>query len=162
MSTPKTPYSPAAAASNSMTGMARYTVGLNNVGSYQVSSIPFITGSSGSAGDNKNLNAGAEKQFTFPFVTKALTVINTDGDTSTGGPIRVHFNSTASSDRVINGMHYVSLNSTDDSVTLNVKCKEVWISSTSAGAARSFTIIADLTQIPSSRMFTLTGSGLTD
>ena len=75
-------------------GPATYSVGLNNVGSYQVAGTPYITGST-------TLGAGHETSFAFPMVTKTITVINRSAE-----DIRVHFNSTGSG-RVVDGNHFV-------------------------------------------------------
>ena len=134
-------------------------VGLNNVGSYQVSGVPWITGSN-------NLAAGIQHQIHFPRVAKRVTVIAQDVASQ---EIRVHFNSTGSADAsgsidVVNGRHYVALASDGASIELAVKCREVYIStnSTAGDGARTYTVIAELTQIPYSRMYDLTGSGLTE
>ena len=127
-----------------------YTAGLNNVGSYQVSGIPYITGST-------SLAPGHEDTITFPYVARSVTVINHTSDL-----IRVHFNSTSSAGRVVAGLHFVELDSDEDSYTFNVKAKEIYISAPSSnGGNASFTIVAELTQIPVARMYALTGSGLT-
>jgi hypothetical protein len=134
----------------------RYNVGLNNVGSYQVSAVPWITGSSVLAADGEHVHH-------FPRVAKTVTLIaNTVGSTS----IRLHFNSvngstSSGSADVITGRHFVALTAAKDSITLAVKCKEVYISTPSGGSASDYTLIAELTQIPSKRMYPLTGSGLT-
>ena len=67
--------------------MAIYTgtkgyVGLRNVGSYQVSGTPWITGSA-------NLDTAKVHMVEFPHVSKSFTVINTN----TTGSFRVHFQS---------------------------------------------------------------------
>jgi hypothetical protein len=49
-----------------------------------------------------------------------------------------------------------------DSITFNIKCKEIYISLVSAGTDGSFEFAADLTRIETVEMFPLTGSGLTD
>ena len=46
-----------------------YTTGLRNVGSYQVSGTPFVTGSN-------NLDDGKVHMVEFPYVSKSVTVIN--------------------------------------------------------------------------------------
>ena len=129
-----------------------YSVGLNNVGSYQVSGVPWITGSAALA---KN----TEHTVSFPYVARSVSVINHTGGSNAS--IRLHFNS-GSSGRVIAGMHYVELDSDEDSYTFNVKCKEIYVSAPDNGSTRTYSIIAELTNIPTSRMYTLTGSGLTD
>ena len=132
----------------------RYGVGINNVGSYQVSGIPWITGSSAQA-------KGAETRWEFPKITKSVTVINNSAQ-----DIRVHFASTGSdtgASGVMTGSHFVLLNSAEDSYTFNVKAHEVYISAPHANgsSAASFTIVAELTLIDVPPNFVLTGSGIT-
>tara|TARA_Y100000310_G_scaffold118143_1_gene116928 strand:- start:406 stop:825 length:420 start_codon:yes stop_codon:yes gene_type:complete len=129
-----------------------YAVGLHNVGSYMVSCIPFITGSA-------VLAANSEHQIKFPKVTRSVTVISHTA--AADGVLRVHFNS-KDVDSVISGLHYVELDSDEDSITMNVKCKEIFISTPNAGNNRTYRVVAELTQIPTGSMFALTGSGLTD
>ena len=125
--------------------------GLYNVGSYQVSGRPYVTGS-------LVLLAGKQIRCTFPYVAKSVTVIN---NSSGSYPIRATFNATGSG-AVIAGMHYVPLRSSG-SHTFNVKCVEMYVSAPSTnGDTAQFTLIAELTNIPIGRMYALTGSGLTD
>ena len=129
-----------------------YTSGLGSVGSYQVSGVPWITGSV------NGLALGAEDKISFPTVAKAVTIINTDvGSTD----IHVHFNSKTRTD-VTDGLHYVALNSLNDAMSFNIKCKEIYISNPDGSEAASYTVVAELTGISSSEMFPLTGSGLTN
>ena len=126
--------------------------GLGNVGSYQVAGEPYISGSTSMA-------AGVQMKFEFPYVTKTITVVNHASQT-----IRVHFNSTGSGvGRVVDGVHYVELDSDEDSYTFSAKCKEIYVSAptTNSGASK-YRVIAELTGIPTASMFNLTGSGLTD
>ena len=128
--------------------------GLYNVGSYQVSGRPWITGSVG-------LDADAEDRIQFPSVAKSVMVINRDPDL-TDDNIRVHFNSTSSTD-VIRGRHFVTLDTYNTAITFNVKCTEIYISNPSNGAAPAgYTVVAELTGIGAEQMPNLTGSGLTD
>jgi len=139
--------------------------GLHNVGSYQVSGYPFITGSAVTAGGSSN----GEVRVQFPTVANNLTVINTS---ETG--LRVYFNAMTASNGAngtgaypdgapIDGLHFITLENQKDSVTLVVKCKEVFVALTSsaAGPNGSFECWAELTGIASQEMFILTGSGLT-
>jgi len=135
-------------------GFQRYQPGLGNVGSYQVSGTPWISGSK--AGDT---TAGQEKLFKFPTVAKAITVHRRDNEGATK-PVRVHFAASNTSENVTNGVHYINLNSQDDSITLNIKCSEVYVSSSHAN--NSYTVIAELTSIPAGEMYALTGAGITD
>ena len=144
---------------NNVQGAVRrhHRPGLGNVGSYQVSSMPYITGSADMG------SSGEEHRHQFDSVAKSVTIINRSAGAggASGGmtaDIRVHFNATGSG-RVVDGMHYVGLENDGDSITLNMKCKEIYVSSNVANAA--YTLIAELTNIPSSEMHDLTGSGLT-
>tara|TARA_B100000427_G_scaffold328974_1_gene343556 strand:+ start:1752 stop:2216 length:465 start_codon:yes stop_codon:yes gene_type:complete len=125
---------------------------LRRVGAYQVSGIPFVTGSNGQMTDEQ------EACVKFPNVTKSITVINSGSAVNT--ELRIHFvSSSAGSVTSAAEHHYITLGSTGDSVTFNVKCKEIYI--TSIGTA-GFELFAELTTIPTSSMFDLnvSGSGL--
>ena len=132
----------------------KYGVGLRNVGSYQVAGSPFITGSD-------NINNGVEDKIEFPKVTKSITVHSLSSSDGTG--IDVHFNSLAAGvGNVSSGNHFKRL-SGDEIFTFNVKCKEIYISNPATGAQPlKYRVIAELTNIPTSSMYVLTGSGLTD
>ena len=125
--------------------------GLFNVGSYQISGIPWLTGSN-------TLAAGAEDRIVFPRVARSVTVINTDP--AAADDLRVHFNSTGSGN-VVGGLHFVQLNNNNDSISFGVKCKEIFVSNAGAGVG-AYTVVAELTDIASDMMFQLTGSGLTE
>jgi len=126
--------------------------GLFNVGSYQTSGEPWLTGST-------TLVPGAEDHHQFPRTAKSVTVINTD---ASNDDIRVHFNA-SSAGNVITGLHFVALNNLNESISFGVRCREIFISApaTNAGNA-SYTVVAELTNIDGLLMGTLTGSGLTD
>jgi len=129
------------------------SVGLRNVGSYQISGHPFITGST--------LGTGQEARIQFPNVTRDFTVINS-GSTSGGPVLRIHFNSTSSGE-VVAGHHYVTLESDDQSYTFHHKCKEIYISCASQGTNdNGFEVVANLTGIANTNMYELTGTGLTE
>ena len=126
-----------------------YDVGIGNVGSYQVSGHPWISGSTA-------LVAGEEKLITFPFVTKAVTVAQ-----SGSGHLRVHFGPTGSmaGGTATDGC-YFQMNSDEDALTMNVKCTGVYVSAGSG--TPGFQIFAELTRIAPNRMFELTGSGISE
>jgi len=136
--------------------MSHYKTGLRNVGSYQVSGHPYVTGS-------ELLYNGEEIKVSFPFVTKAVTIINSGSAT-----IYTYFNSTSSTNdntgRIIAGKHYISLDADEQNVTFNVKCKEIYVQLAhgKAGTLQGFECFAELTNVPTSSMYVLTGSGLTD
>ena len=144
----------------------KYRSGLHNVGSYQVSGYPFITGSAIDASDPSN----GEIKVEFPTVAKSVTVINT-GDTG----LRVYFNAaiatnswcpngtlTYPDNAPLDGLHFITLSAMQDSVTFDVKCREIYVASTASGANDgAFELWAELTGIRNVEMFALTGSGLT-
>jgi len=123
-------------------------VGLRNVGSYQVSGQPYVTGSV--------LTADQEMKIEFPYVTKKITIIASGSQTGNG--LRVHF---ASRDvgHVYSRFHYIPFDSHEDSLDLDVKCKEIYVSTDTGTGA--FFLYASLTNIPTSSMYALTGSGIT-
>ena len=122
-------------------------VGLRNVGSYQISGHPFITGST--------VGVGVEFRVSFPFVTKTVTVFAS----GTNPIIGVAFNS-ASAGRVNDGNHYIQLAGNGTNYTFDVKCKEIYIGG--RAATSGFKLYASLTGIDAGHMYHLTGSGLTD
>ena len=74
-----------------------------------------------------------------------------------GGNLRIHFRSKDHSNVISNG-HFWTLANQGDSVELNVKTKEAFLSAT--GGDCSFTFTSDLTNIPKFRMYQHTGSGV--
>tara|TARA_R100000152_G_C6765545_1_gene190365 strand:+ start:1210 stop:1626 length:417 start_codon:yes stop_codon:yes gene_type:complete len=128
------------------------TVGLRNVGSYQISGHPYITGSTNMG------SACTTMHVKFPHVAKNFTVI-----ASGSSQVNIHFNPT-SAGRINEGNHFVTLSGSATNhrpeVTFDVKCKEVFITNITANAG--FQLYASLTGIPFDQMYVLTGSGLTD
>ena len=124
----------------------RQQSGLGSVGSYQVSGTPFMTGST--------ITGTQEVLVTFPGVTRSITVINKDAGND---DIRVHFQSKDTA-RTIAGLHYITLGELNSSVTMNVKCKTVYLST--PGGDATFELFAELTGINPQAMFPLTGSGI--
>ena len=129
-----------------------YDVGVNNVGSYQVGGVPFVTGST--------LSAGQEQEITFPYVTKTITIIQSS---SADADLRIHFAATGSG-RVIDGNHYIVLRADKENVELpSMKCRNVYLSAPSSNSVSvSYKLHASLTRIDSKHMWYLTGSGITD
>ena len=124
-----------------------YGNGAGSVGSFQMAGLPFITGSL--------LAVGAEDHITFPRLSKSLTIIN-----NAAADIRIHFRSQDYSN-VISGKHYVSLTENRDSITMNMRCTEVYISNADLTNSGSYTVIAELTGISREQFpYPLTGSGI--
>ena len=125
--------------------------GLRNVGSYQVSGHPYVTGST--------IATNQQHTITFPYVTKKITVMASG---SCSGELRVHFYETGSANRVVAGNHYILLEQSG-SLELDVKCKEMYISTPNHdGSSGGYTVYASLTTILTQSMFDLSGSGVTD
>ena len=144
--------------------------GLRAVGAYQVSGVPYITGSHANG-----LDQGKMQRYSFPNVTKAVTVVNT----SATGSVYVHFQSGSFlrpftedgyegelafdvTEDVYLNRHYVTILPAA-AWTFNVKCKEIYLSNspTSDVDDLKFEIVAELTGIPIGSMYHLTGSGIT-
>ena len=122
-----------------------YDAGIGNAASYQVSGHPWVSGSSNLA------HSTEEIKVSFPFVTKTITVAQ-----SGSGTLRIHFVPTGSMNTPANC--YWQLDSDEDALTLNVKCKEIYLSPGSG--TPGFQVLAELTRIDTARMFDLTGSGI--
>lgn len=144
------------------------SVGIRNVGSYQVSGVPWVTGSD-------EIDDGHVHMVAFPKVSKSFTVINTN--TGDGEDLRVHFQSgsaaitlpgesgaqtIAAASDVIAGFHYITIPAGNASMTFDVKCSRFYISNGSGTNDLDYQILAELTNIPTGSMFHLTGSGITD
>jgi hypothetical protein len=126
-----------------MSNFTQYRSGLGSSGAYLVAGTPYMTGSTGVADATTHTVA-------FPTITRKVQV------NCTAGALQVHFANTGDWST---GRHYVAL-SAAGSLSMEVKCKEVFITTTSAGTA--YEVAAELTGIEAGEMFVLTGSGLTD
>ena len=58
----------------------------------------------------------------------------------------------------ITNQHYLTLTDDRPTMTLNCKCKEIYLMAT--GSSQTVSVTANLTNIPASKMFALTGSGI--
>jgi hypothetical protein len=134
-----------------------YSVGLQNVGSYQVSGIPWVTGSS-IVGNGAGLGGvNGEDKLSFPYVTKSILVTRTAGN----DPLCIAFAPKAQAN-VVSGRHYWSLVAAGDSVTLNVKCTDLYLFVVGPGGSDTadYEMVVELTNIPTGRMYALAGSGI--
>ena len=109
----------------------QYTVGLNNVGSYQVAGSPYLTASA---------VTDQIETISFPRVTQNIIIHNT-------GSANLHFYFVSSP-----GVKLVL--PADKKMSMDIKCKELYVS---ASTATGFQLCAELTNIPAARMFSLTG-----
>ena len=127
-----------------------YTPGLNNVGSYQVSGYPFLTGS--------DLETNQQIEIKFPSVTKSITVMQTGSN----GSIRIHFDNTSSAPHVLTHNNFWPLDSKEDVFTMGVKAAYIYISNASTNHT-GFKLFAELTNIATSSLtgrLALSGSGI--
>jgi len=151
-----------------MPHLQRYAVGLHNVGSYQSSGWPYMTGAIG-------VTAGTILKVEFPMVTKSIMITPSGSFDSEGAStIRVHFGPNRSGptgagdgvvrtgDEIYLGHHYLTMENVQDVITMNVKCKEMYIQFAGPGDDRGYQLMAELTNIPTSAMFELTGTGVTE
>ena len=127
-----------------------YTAGLHNVGSYQVSGRPYLSGSAG-------INDSTSERFIFPQVSKSILVKNTHGTVA----IRIGF--APKDDGEFGFTHgaednnnYFILNAGKE-ISFNVKCKEIFIWTESGTGPSAAQVYAELTEISDQRMFTLDG-----
>jgi len=181
-----------------MATFSRHQASISNVGSYQVSGYPYISGSVATKAGSDTAST-AEFHFVFPRVAKSVTVIfasGSAGDADSGGTsagLRVHFHSTGAvgnsvgnitatngvgldsttasdaarcTSAVLKGRHYVELNAVDESITFDVRCKEIFISRADCASQAGdldidFRVVAELTNISISELSNMSGSGLT-
>lgn len=122
----------------------RYDTGLGNVGSYQTSGKPFVTGT-------LNANSNGELKISFPSVTRWIYVINH----STADTCRVGF----SEKGVVDGTNFFRLGATPNgaapaSQRLELKVTELYLS-----GSNNVDVIAGLTGISNSRIANISPSG---
>lgn len=140
-----------------------YASGLGNSAAYQVAGKPYMTGSTVEA-----YAFGAEEiKIEFPTVAKSLYFQHTG---SQGTAMRISLDSTAEgsgNNRVNNGNHFFILypasTSGSGEVRLEGKFKEIYVSNIYFGGVypqTGFKLFAELTGIPSTEMYELTGSGI--
>ena len=131
----------------------KYTAGLHNVGSYQVSGIPFASG-----GIQAPALSGTPIKVEFPFVTRWVKIIPVTGSSSTH--LRVGF----SENGVKNGNYfrYVVGNNLNHesapSAPLEMKVTELYFIGDNSATA-DFDIVAGLTNIPVARVTNISPSG---
>jgi len=124
-----------------------YRPGIGSTGAYQISGIPYMTGST--------LGAGAENELIFPAVTRAVTIYNTGGSNS----LRVHFDTDDNTD-VLGQKHFIEIPAAAagnglNRLRLEVRCSKIYISSNSG---TTYQLAAELTPILDT--ITLSGSGI--
>ncbi len=130
----------------------KYTAGLNNVGSYEVSGIPFASASIDCRG------AGGLR-IVFPFVTRWVLVKN--NSFVDAEDLRVGFSSNGVN--AITGNNFFTLHDTTNNSQdrssimepMELKITEIWLS-----GSRNVEVIAGLTNIPNERVDNISPDGL--
>jgi hypothetical protein len=123
-----------------------YSVGLNNVGSYQASGMPFLTSSALPASGANNYY-----QIDFPYTTKSITVVNHGG---TGQHCRIAFSRRGLHDTVAN---YVSIDGFDK-IEMDVKAQSIFLMA-DGSYTPNFSVYASLTNIDVGRVEGASPSG---
>ena len=125
-----------------------YTAGLNNVGSYQVSGMPFATGSL-----TIPASGSTPLRIQFPYVTQWISVTNTNSK-----HVRLGF----SENGVKNGgNNYVLIHEDNHPAehTYYLKLTELYLLSDTGQSVANFSVIAGLTNIPVERINNISPSG---
>ena len=131
----------------------KYTAGLNHVGSYQVSGIPFATG-----GITAPALSGTPVKVEFPYVTRWVKVVPVTG--SSASHLRVGF----SANGVKNGNYFRYLagqNTNHEGAPadpLELKVTELYFIGDNS-ATVVFDVVAGLTNIPVGRVDNISPSG---
>ena len=121
--------------------------GPNLVGAYQLSGIPFVTGSTGAA------ESITRKEFSFPFVTRFITLSNSNNAATT--ELRVAFSEEGAIGGPGTEEKYAFLCPVNNAVTLDVRCKTIFVTTS---AAMEWSMCAGLTTINANDFPILTGS----
>lgn len=116
--------------------------GLNNVGNYQVSGIPFVTGNL-----NINANTAAPVVISFPSVTQRIHVHNNDPASG----LRVGFSVAGVSGSSANKYWLVEPHTengkNNDYIELRVKTDKIYLLSNTTSSVSSVFVAAELTGI---------------
>ena len=126
----------------------KYTAGLNHVGSYQVSGIPFATGSL-----TIPASGSTPLKIEFPYVTQWVSVSNTNSK-----HVRLGFSELGVKN---GGSNYVLIHE-ETAPTFNMynlKLTEVYLLSDTGQAVTDFSLVAGLTNIPVERVNNISPSG---
>jgi hypothetical protein len=111
-----------------------YSAGLHNVGSYQVSGMPFaISGSTG----------GTTVKISFPYVTKWVQIQNYDG---------THALSIGFSNNGVNNANHFSLDKKTTTPVYDLKITELYLRGETLANDVDYHVIAGLTNIPVERI----------
>ena len=111
----------------------KYTAGLHNVGSYQVSGAPYLTASSVST---------SETIFYFPRVTKRIVIENVD----TTHELNIYFSASSTTPLIL---------PVGKTIDMDVKCAHIYMKGILGDA--DIQMYAEITNIPTGSMYSLVG-----
>ena len=126
----------------------KYTAGLNHVGSYQVSGIPFATGSL-----TIPASGSTPLKIEFPYVTQWVSVSNTNSKHVRLGVSELGVKNGGSNYVLIHEDNHPTFN------MYNLKLTEVYLLSDTGQAVTDFSLVAGLTNIPVGRVDNISPSG---
>ena len=115
------------------------------VAQFQVSALPFVTGTASS-----EITSGTAISIKFPYVTQWFQV---SCITNNASDVRVGFTRNG----VLDGNHFTLTGGTSTAV-LPIQCTELWFSAEKDSP--KIHLIAGLTEIPSGSFLPLTGTGV--
>ncbi len=121
-----------------------YTAGLNNVGSYQVSGIPYATSS---------FDPTSGIKISFPYVTRWV-VVAYSGSTATAPDLNIGFSELGASGG--SGNYFYNMKPNTTSPRFELKVTELYLG---GGQANGVSIMAGLTNLPIGRVDNIGPSG---
>ncbi len=133
-----------------------YTAGLQNVGSYQVSGQPYLSGSITS----DQVGSVLSSSFSFPYVSKKVIVTNHDVSNNLIVSFAPFLSSEAATYGYTNSASgsgnwlFLSASST---IELDVKCKQVFVAPAVNATSASCTVYAELTNIGTNKLYSFDG-----
>ena len=110
-----------------------YSTGIGNVGSYQVSGTPYLTGATVST---------SETVFYFPRVTKRIVVDNADSTYD----LNIYFSASSTTPLILPA---------GEKIDMDVKCSHIYCKAVSNTVDTQ--IFAEITSIPTASMYSLAG-----
>jgi len=130
-----------------------YTVGLNNVGSYQVSGMPFASGSL-----TAPVSSSSPLEISFPYVTQWVQIIP-HNNSGTKIDLKVGFSQNGVSGSGDNYFRIHARNTDTYPPVYNLKVSSMFFQSADGSSTVDFDIVAGLTNIPVERVNNIGPSG---
>lgn len=129
-----------------------YGVGLSNVGSYQVSGIPFVTGATAP------VSSSTPVEIVFPEVTQRIIVANTGL-----ADLRVGFSANGVKDTnnyYVVHLHDATVSAHYETIDLRVKVSSIFLLSNSGATTTTARVAAELTNIDTNLLLRSGPTGL--